>query len=245
MTQQTSIITARPDGWTLARQVRFLNHLADCGTVRTAAARVGMSREAAYQLKRREPLFARAWDAALVQAREASAEVLACRALDGVEVDVWYKGERVGTHRKYDSRLLLAHLARLDKQAEAQPEAEADAERFDELLARVAGEEVPPEIAIDDALPPARELAIEIAGEIAADVWEEEPEDRGDPDVSAARRRAEAEAAVVWDEWFARACAAVDRLLDERVDAVRTVSNVATSPANPPRDGEVAVAAGG
>jgi hypothetical protein len=233
MSHQTLIVipTVRCDGWTPARQVRFLDHLAQDGNVRAASARVGMSREAAYRLRRREPLFARAWDAALVRAREACAEVLASRALNGIEEEVWYKGELVGTRRKFESRLLLAHMARLDKQAEGNPAATEDAERFDELLARVAGEEVPAEIAIDDALPPERGQAIEIAGEIAADAWEQEPDQRIDADVTAACRRAQAEAALRWDEWFARACAAVDRLLDAPADAVRTVSQVSTSPA--------------
>ena len=131
----------RHDGWTPERRMRFLDHLAGGGNVRAACVRVGMSRDTAYRLKRRDPLFARIWDAALLLAREVSADVLANRALDGIEEQVWYRGEWVGTRRKYDTRLLLAHLARLDKQAEELSQANADAARFDELLALVAGAE--------------------------------------------------------------------------------------------------------
>jgi hypothetical protein len=132
----------RHDGWTDTRTAQFLEHLAGHGNVRAACARVSMSPEAAYRLRRRDALFARAWSAALNLAREASAEILACRAIDGIEEEVWYHGEVVGTRRRYDTRLLLAHLARLDALAERGAAAE-DAARFDELLACIAGAEPP------------------------------------------------------------------------------------------------------
>ena len=100
MTDQTPIVPAtRHDGWTPARRTQFLDHLAHDGSVRTACSRVGMSREAAYRLRRRDALFARGRDMALVLARQVSADVLANRALDGVEEDFWYRGELVGTRR--------------------------------------------------------------------------------------------------------------------------------------------------
>jgi hypothetical protein len=187
MTDQTPIVTAiRHDGWTPARRTQFLDHLAHDGSVRAACARVGMSREAAYRLRRRDALFARGWDTALVLAHAASAEVLANRALDGVEEDIWYRGELVGTRRKYDSRLLLAHMARLDKLAEA-PGAEHDAARFDEILALVGGEPVPPGFeCVDDGMPPDREFHVAMAVEDAeiafAESWHAEPEGDLDPD---------------------------------------------------------------
>ena len=42
--------------------------------VRRACSAVGLSREAAYKLERREPAFARAWDEALRAARQAAEE---------------------------------------------------------------------------------------------------------------------------------------------------------------------------
>jgi hypothetical protein len=234
MTDQTPIVPLiRHDGWTPERKTRFLDHLAHEGSVRSACSRVGMSREAAYQLRRRDALFARAWNAALVLACEASAEVLECRAIHGIEEEIWYRGERVGTRRKYDSRLLLAHMARLDRIA-ADERAGKDAGRFDELLARVAGETVPREIEIDDDLPPTRNETIAIARDVAADDWEQLPDERTDSDVCAAQGRGMAEAAVRWDEWFTRACATVDRVLGAPSglqDSVSSVSGVSTSPA--------------
>src|SRR5687768_1669139 len=113
MNTQTTT-TPRHDGWTAERRTQFLDDLARHGNVRLASGRVGMSRDGAYRLRRRDALFARAWAAAQVLARGASGEVLAGRALEGIEEDVWYRGEVVGTRRRYDNRLLLAHMARLD-----------------------------------------------------------------------------------------------------------------------------------
>lgn len=219
----------RRDGWTEARKTRFLEHLAQRGNVRAACTAVGMSHEAAYQLRRRDALVARAWAAALELAREASAQVLACRALDGIEEDVWHRGEVVGTRRRYDSRLLLAHMARLDA-AVATGDASEDVERFDELLALVAGAQPPAELPLDpDGVPGDREACVESAGEeaeAASQREEAEAEEAGEvlqPEELRARhdravaryRRARARAAEQWDGWALEARATVDRLLAE------------------------------
>ncbi|HSQ95591.1 MAG TPA: hypothetical protein VLM18_05765 [Croceibacterium sp.] len=100
-------------GWTPERMTRFLDHLAQKGNVQASCKRVVLSREAAYRLRRRDPLFARGWAAAMVKAHDASIEVLADRAIDGVEEPIYHRGELVGTRTRYDTRLLLAHIARL------------------------------------------------------------------------------------------------------------------------------------
>jgi len=60
----------RADGWTALRQVEFIGRLAETGSVRAAAERVGMARETAYRLRSKPGAeeFARAWDAALAVA---------------------------------------------------------------------------------------------------------------------------------------------------------------------------------
>jgi hypothetical protein len=62
---QTSITKTRRDGWTAERQLRFLDALAHRRSITRAAAAVGMSRESAYRLRSRTPLFAALWDRAL------------------------------------------------------------------------------------------------------------------------------------------------------------------------------------
>jgi hypothetical protein len=218
LTNPAANLAVRHDGWTDARKAQFLEHLAGHGNVRAACARVAMSHEAAYRLRRRDALFARAWAAALNLAREASAQVLACRAIDGIEEEIWYRGEVVGTRRRYDSRLLLAHMARLDAAAQAEG-AREDAARFDELVALIAGAE-PSEALVcdDDGVPISREANVSVAMETAVELAREEAElnGTGEAELSPAEHYAAGhEAAAQWDAWVGLAHAAVDRLLAE------------------------------
>lgn len=96
-------------------QARFVEVLAQWGNVRAAAAQAGVSRAHLYRMRRASPEFRRLWDAALVLARPQVEEVLADRALNGVAETVYYRGEEVATRVRYDTRLLLAHLHRLDR----------------------------------------------------------------------------------------------------------------------------------
>ena len=253
----TPAATVRHDGWTPERRAQFLDRLAQDGNVLAACAHVRLSREAAYRLRRRDPLFARAWAAALALAREASAQVLGTRAIDGIEEEVWHRGEVVGTRRRYDNRLLLAHVARLDRLAEANPQAEADAGRFDELLARVAGVEIPEGLASRDAVLPVTrfEHVREACDEAERAEWrafadlERRRQDEGgdgyvdedDPEWNAleaeaaeAWDEARAGAAAEWDAWFDEACATVDHLLAQPSTRPGfepgTLSTLSTSP---------------
>jgi len=60
----------RRDGWTLKRRLEFLECLSETPDVARACARVGLSRQAAYKLRRRDPVFALAWDVALQVAHD-------------------------------------------------------------------------------------------------------------------------------------------------------------------------------
>jgi len=64
----------RHDGWTPERRQEFLAALAAGLDVSRACARVGLSREAAYKLRRRDPAFAGEWHDALRTARDAGVE---------------------------------------------------------------------------------------------------------------------------------------------------------------------------
>jgi len=61
----------RRDGWTSERRAMFLECLCEKADIRRACARVGLSRQAAYKLRRRDPVFALAWDVALQVAHDA------------------------------------------------------------------------------------------------------------------------------------------------------------------------------
>ncbi len=111
--------SAQPS-WTPEKQREFLEALARCGSVKAAAAYVGMSREGAYRLRRRQEgrAFDRAWEAALIHARDLYAETLLETGLHGWTETVWYHGEEVGERTRFSPGLLLAALARLDARAE-------------------------------------------------------------------------------------------------------------------------------
>lgn len=210
---------ARRDGFSPERQARFLAALAHSGNVRVAAGQAGISPQAAYLARRRAGTFAAAWDAALVLARDAAEQLLADRALNGVDEPVFYRGECVAVRRRYDARLLLAHLARLDARSAADGAAARRAERFDELLALIAGAPVPVALMpqaggaqpargarpreTDPLLPPSRAAHVAASGE-----------GLGPRAYARARARAEAE----WDAWAAAAQARVDALIGAAPD---------------------------
>ncbi|MEP2990383.1 MAG: hypothetical protein ABJN65_00605 [Parasphingorhabdus sp.] len=140
--KESGIETAstRHDGWSPDVRVKFLEALANCGNVGSAAVFVQRSRTSAYNLKRRDMDFALAWDAALLLARDVATDMLQDRAINGVEEEVYYRGEVIATRRRYDSRLLLAHIARLDKLAESAATSRAAA-RFNAVTEAIAAED--------------------------------------------------------------------------------------------------------
>jgi hypothetical protein len=115
------------------RQAEFLASLQLFGNVRLACRAARVSAQTAYRQRRASPALAQAWDAALLAARAHAEATLADRALNGVEEAVFYHGEEVARRRRYDSRLLLAHLARLDRLEEREEVAET-LTRLDALI---------------------------------------------------------------------------------------------------------------
>ncbi|MCP5379496.1 MAG: hypothetical protein H6915_02345 [Novosphingobium sp.] len=133
----------RRDGFTALRRAQFCEALAACGNVRQACREVRIAPDTAYRTRHFYPQFRKAWDAALVLAREHAEAVLAERALEGVEEVVFYHGEEVGRRRRFESALLLAHLARLDRRTRDES-AQLLARDFGEVLLRVELEEMEP-----------------------------------------------------------------------------------------------------
>jgi hypothetical protein len=127
-------ITAR-DSFPRAAQVRFLAMLAEAGNVRAVCRALKISAPTVYRTRRSCAEFRLAWDAALLAARVHAEEVLADRALHGVEEAVYYHGEEVARRTRFDTRLLLAHLARLDR-LEGDGYVVEVSEDFDRALAR-------------------------------------------------------------------------------------------------------------
>lgn len=102
----------RADGWTPERQRAFIAALADSGSVKQAAAQVGMSADGAYQLRRQKGAdgFIAAWNAARDHGIARLEDVAMERALHGVEMPVYSYGKQVGTRRVFNDRLLMFML---------------------------------------------------------------------------------------------------------------------------------------
>ncbi|WP_422344703.1 hypothetical protein [Parasphingorhabdus sp.] len=140
----TETLNAPAPRWTPEKQGRFLEALARSGSVKSAAAFVGMSRESAHRLRRRDEgrAFSRAWDAALIHARDLYAEEVLEKGLNGWAEPVWYHGEEVGERQRFSVPLLLAALARLDAKADecdlAGNPARAAAAQFDDMVEAIS-----------------------------------------------------------------------------------------------------------
>jgi hypothetical protein len=99
----------RHDGWTPDKQLEFIQALADCGCVETAARAVGMSRQSAYALRRRPDAqaFRLAWRAAKDVMVERLDDAAMSRAINGVPIPIFHNGEQVGERRHFDERLTM------------------------------------------------------------------------------------------------------------------------------------------
>jgi hypothetical protein len=109
---------ARPDGWTPFCRRLFLQVLAERGLVKTACEYTGLTRQSAYALAARDPLFAAGWDAAAMLARRPLADDIFEKSVDGVTDTITRNGEIVATRHRYDGRLSVAVLNRLDRRCD-------------------------------------------------------------------------------------------------------------------------------
>jgi hypothetical protein len=104
----------RHDGWTPEKKRLFLERLAECGIFVEACEAAGMSARAAYNLRDRDPLFAAGLDAACVKARSPLADEAYSRARNGVVERIYRDGVVIAERHRYDNRLTMAVLTRLD-----------------------------------------------------------------------------------------------------------------------------------
>jgi hypothetical protein len=116
-------VRPRRDGWTPERQRAFILRLALCGCTAVAARAVGKSRKSAYDLRAHPggASFARAWDRAAGWGQSRVTDIGMERALVGERRKLWYRGELCEQIR-FDNRLAMAVLNRLDRGAALRPE---------------------------------------------------------------------------------------------------------------------------
>lgn len=135
--------TTRHDGWTPDKIRTFLQTLAETGIVSRAAAAAGMSLQSAYRLRSRVEgcAFHYAWEGALQIAKRHIADGLVGRAINGCVDLIVRNGVVVAERHRFDNRLSIAALTRLDNRIAADhDEAEAlriiveDFESFTEIV---------------------------------------------------------------------------------------------------------------
>jgi hypothetical protein len=126
----TAISTCRHDGWTGDKMATFCEALAETAVVAEACDQAGMGISGAYAHRRRSPVFAAAWDAALTIARERLADTLLARSMEGNVEQLYKDGELIGERHLLDNRLGLAILKRLDRLAETRMTVSTRGERF-------------------------------------------------------------------------------------------------------------------
>ena len=129
----------RHDQWTRAKMVGFLRELAASQSVAHAAKSQGMSRQSAYRLRDRlvGTPFALGWEVALEAGLSQLAHAMLDRAVNGVEVPHYYKGELVGTSRHFDERLAIWIASNPWKVGRQQMAREYTDAGWDALLQRV------------------------------------------------------------------------------------------------------------
>ena len=170
------------DRWSKRKMADFLRVLAAQQSVAAAARSVGMSRQSAYKLRNRlkgEP-FDIAWEAAFQHGYDALHQAALERALHGVEVPVFHKGEQIGARRHFDERLTVFLLARRNTVGAQRlgrygAAAEFWSERWERMLEQV---ETGPVVWLDEAGQPFRANDAKLSGDMLIRHALDEAEDR-------------------------------------------------------------------
>lgn len=84
-----------------------MTELAATANVTAAARAAGMCPQSAYNLRNRDAGFYKAWIGALTEGYERLEMLLLERAMHGLEEDVWYRGEVVGSKRRHSDAVAL------------------------------------------------------------------------------------------------------------------------------------------
>lgn len=92
------------------RRQRFLELLRQRPNIAAAAEDVGISRRTAYKAYHQDPDFAQAWEEALNAGLDDAEEALYERGVKGWLEPVYYKGEEVGSVRKFSDTCLIRFL---------------------------------------------------------------------------------------------------------------------------------------
>ena len=154
----------RRDGWTPFLRKLFLQVIAEGGGISTACAYTHMSRSAAYALEARDRVFAAGLAAAAHFARGPMADDFYEKGRHGITETITRSDGATVTRHRFDSRLSIAVLNRLDRRCDRAEERGsihlAAVRNWDEYLRLVGdGEDAAAEALLDRPVPSGVEAA--------------------------------------------------------------------------------------
>ena len=167
----------RTDGLTPEKQRAFVEALADCGVVREAAARAGVSEQAVNRVRRRADArdFDRACEAAYMFGARRLRSIAYERAIEGTLKAHYYRGERVGEERVFDNRLLTYLLGKAGPELQPPEESRTVCEDWEAHMDALEQGLPAPDLDRPEAAPgPGPEEKVEVETELARDhpqVW--------------------------------------------------------------------------
>mgnify|MGYP001615427103 CR=1 len=86
---------------------KFLDSLRDTAYINASAQAVGLTRRTIYNWREKDKEFAREMDLVLKEAAGTLEDEAVRRARDGIEKDIYYKGEKIGVTKEYSDLLLM------------------------------------------------------------------------------------------------------------------------------------------
>lgn len=131
----------RADGWTPARQRKFLANLRQTGVVRDACRAAGISSTSAYRVRRTSEAFAAAWNRAQTRGMANVEQAAFDRAVLGWDEVVTRDGKEVSRRKRYSDSLLQLLLKRGDLKHTRQGMSQAELELAAEEAAKAANGE--------------------------------------------------------------------------------------------------------
>jgi hypothetical protein len=96
-----------------SKETMFLDLLSEGMSVTAACERADIPRRSVYNRRRADQAFRERWDEALDMAADMLEAEADRRGRDGWSEDVYYRGQVVGTRRRYSDRMLIFRLRAL------------------------------------------------------------------------------------------------------------------------------------
>lgn len=130
---------ARADGWTPARQRKFLQRLRETGCVRDACRAAAISSTSAYRARRDSESFRAAWEKAQTRGMASVEQAAFDRAVIGWDEVVTREGKELSRKKRYSDGLLQVLVKRGDLKDKKQGMSQAELEAYAEEVAKAAG----------------------------------------------------------------------------------------------------------